>query len=29
MIDAGATPEEVYAQTVQETQGTYQEETVT
>jgi len=29
MIDAGATPEEVYAQTVQETQGTYQEEIVT
>src|SRR3954451_8246342 len=29
MIDAGATPEEVYAHTVKETQGTYQEETVT
>src|SRR3954469_9424755 len=26
MIDAGATPEEVYAHTVKETQGTYQEE---
>ena len=29
MIDAGATPEEVYAECVKETQGTYQEETVT
>ena len=29
MIDAGATPEEVYAGCVKETQGTYQEETVT
>jgi carboxylate-amine ligase len=29
MIDAGATPAEVYAQCVRETQGTYQEETVT
>ena len=29
MIDAGATPAEVYAECVRETQGTYQEETVT
>jgi glutamate---cysteine ligase / carboxylate-amine ligase len=29
MIDAGASPAEVYAQCVRETQGTYQEETVT
>ena len=29
MIDAGATPAEVYAECVEETQGTYQEETVT
>src|SRR3954462_10165814 len=29
MIDAGATPAEVYAECVKETQGTYQEETVT
>ncbi len=29
MIDAGASPEEVYAECVKETQGTYQEETVT
>jgi carboxylate-amine ligase len=29
MIDAGATPAEVYADAVRETQGTYQEETVT
>jgi carboxylate-amine ligase len=28
MIDAGATPAEVYAECVRETQGTYQEETV-
>jgi len=28
MIDAGATPAEVYAECVKETQGTYQEETV-
>jgi glutamate---cysteine ligase / carboxylate-amine ligase len=29
LIDAGATPAEVYAECVRETQGTYQEETVT
>jgi glutamate---cysteine ligase / carboxylate-amine ligase len=29
LIEAGATPAEVYAQCVRETQGTYQEETVT
>ncbi len=29
MIDAGASPGEVYAECVKETQGTYQEETVT
>ena len=29
MIDAGATPAEVYAECVRETQATYQEETVT
>jgi glutamate---cysteine ligase / carboxylate-amine ligase len=29
MIDAGVTPAEVYAECVRETQGTYQEETVT
>ena len=29
MIEAGATPAEVYAECVRETQGTYQEETVT
>jgi carboxylate-amine ligase len=29
LIEAGATPAEVYAECVRETQGTYQEETVT